>query len=175
MSNTIKLPIYAPGSHIILLELDLILDTDLYEQLKKEKIKVSYSNRNWRAYIVKSGKMTYIYNLIWKLLGNDIPEGMVIDHINSNSLDNRLQNLRLVTTQQNLFNKQPSVGGSSKYKGVSWIKSRKKWKSQIKLDGKTTNIGMFASEEDAKEAYDKKAKELFGKYAYLNSIEVSNV
>lgn len=89
------------------------------------------------------------------------------DHINHNGLDNRRINLREVTRSQNSMN-QRKTRGVSKYKGVYWNKSRRKWLAQIQINKKHTYLGLFISETEAAEAYNEKAKELFGEYANLN-------
>ncbi|WP_212958645.1 HNH endonuclease [Paenibacillus albilobatus] len=94
----------------------------------------------------------------------------VIDHINGNPLDNRKINLRIVTHQQNIFNKSPHRKSTSKYKGVYWYKARSKWCSKIMLDGRYRHIGYFESEREAALAYNKAAKELFGDCAKLNVV-----
>ena len=60
--------------------------------------------------------------------------------------------------------------GSSKYKGVSWYSSRNKWYSYIHFNYEKIHIGYFENEKEAALAYNKKAKELFGEYAYLNEV-----
>ncbi|HCB9836007.1 TPA: hypothetical protein M2Q89_000715 [Escherichia coli] len=52
-----------------------------------------------------------------------------------------------------------------------WRKDRSKWKAIIKANGKTHHIGLYDDEEQAALAYNAKAKELFGSYAYLNQVE----
>jgi len=69
-----------------------------------------------------------------------------IDHINHTPADNSNGNLRVVTNQQNSFNR-------SNVKGYSWDKKRKKWKSEIMLDGKHKYLGRFKTEEEARNAY----------------------
>jgi group I intron endonuclease len=64
--------------------------------------------------------------------------------------------------------KQINAPSSSKYVGVCWNNDDKKWRSQIKLQGKKINLGSFVKEEDAALAYDKKALEVFGDNAILN-------
>ncbi len=93
--------------------------------------------------------------------------GYEIDHINHNGLDNRRSNLRFCTPSQNHWN-QRSRCGTSKYKGVSWKASRKKWTAQIYGDHKTFYLGLFVSEEDAARSYDRAARERFGEFAYCN-------
>lgn len=79
-----------------------------------------------------------------------------IDHINHSKTDNSVENLRVVTQQQNNFNR-------SNVKGCSWNKSRNKWEAYIKLDRKKIHIRYFEKEEDAHAAY-LAAKEIYHKF-----------
>lgn len=97
----------------------------------------------------------------------DFPIGKDVDHKNGFGLDNQRNNLRKCTKSQNHMNKRFLPKGSSKYRGVSWHSVGKKWKAQIRLNGKTRHIGLFHTEEEAFEAYEKEAKKLFGSY-YTN-------
>lgn len=97
------------------------------------------------------------------------PQGMVVDHINGDGLDNRRSNLRIVTVQQNSFN-QPSRKGSSKFKGVCFDKETSKWRATIRVGGKKVSLGRHESEEDAAHAYNTAAKEHFGEHAWLNDL-----
>ncbi len=110
-------------------------------------------------------KMVYMHRFIM-----NTPEGVETDHINHNGLDNQKGNLRLCTTTQNLQNKVPCVG-TSEYKGVYWAKWAKKWMTRIQYEGKQVYLGYFDVEIDAAKAYDTKAKELFGPFAYPNFVE----
>ena len=92
------------------------------------------------------------------------------DHINHDGLDNRKCNLRIVTNWQNQMNKCSYRNSSSKYKGVCWHKSHKKWMAQIRLNNKLIYLGYFNDEKEAARAYNIKAQELFGEYAYLNDV-----
>ena len=96
------------------------------------------------------------------------PKGMVVDHINHNGLDNRRGNLRICTIAQNSRNRQPGRGEKVKYKGVSFYKSHQKFRASIRRGDHRLTIGYFEDEVAAAVAYDEKAKELFGEYAYLN-------
>ena len=98
------------------------------------------------------------------------PEGYEVDHINGDKLDNRKCNLRVVTHQRNMFNMTSHKDSTSPYKGVYWNKERKKWTTQIAINGKRKHIGHFENEEDAAEAYNQAAKKYFGEYAKLNQI-----
>jgi len=99
----------------------------------------------------------------------DVPRGMVCDHINGNGLDNRKANLRPATVSQNLCNRPKRTGPTrSKYKGLEWDRRQRKWKARIQHDGRRIYLGSFASEIDAAQAYDRRAKALFGRFARPN-------
>ena len=96
------------------------------------------------------------------------PAGLVVDHIDGNGLNNRKSNLRVCTQAQNSLNSRPRRNSSSRYKGVSFYKRDKIWQAQIFYNFRTINIGRFDDEIEAALAYDRKAAELFGEFAYLN-------
>lgn len=98
----------------------------------------------------------------------DAPEGMVVDHINGNTYDNRKCNLRICTQAENTRNKKPAKNGTSKYLGVS--KAGKKWRAIISINGKNKHLGCFKYEEDAAEAYNNAALGFNLIYANLNVI-----
>ena len=91
---------------------------------------------------------------------NHKPNGyeQVVDHINDNKLDNRLENLQIVTPRFNSYKTQGKY--SSKFKGVSWNKERNKWVSQIRINGKLKYLGLFKCELAASYAYQKELKKL---------------
>ena len=79
------------------------------------------------------------------------PKGMETDHINGNGLDNRRENLRVVTTRENQQNRH--MKKSSRFPGVSWEEWRQKWKAQIAVNRKNHNLGRYNSEEAAARRY----------------------
>jgi hypothetical protein len=80
-------------------------------------------------------------------LGLDMSNTKIqVDHINGVKHDNRLENLRLVTNQQNHHNRTKALG-------YSWHKKMNKWHAKIKLDGRTIHLGYFVNESDARDAY----------------------
>jgi hypothetical protein len=83
-----------------------------------------------------------------------------VDHINHNGLDNRRENLRLCTQQQNNLNVRKRSNTSSKFKGVYWYKQRQKWAVYCCIDGKGKHLGLFTSELEAAVAYDNFVKTL---------------
>lgn len=95
--------------------------------------------------------------------------GLEPDHRDHNGLNNQRYNLRNVTHAQNTQNRRPKRNGSSSYRGVSWNKESKNWQVHIRPTGQKIKIlGRFASETDAARAYDARAIEEYGEYAYLN-------
>lgn len=99
----------------------------------------------------------------------DCPKGLEVDHINHDNLDNRKNNLRIVTRKQNRYNTRRQVGSVSKFKGVWYYKGRNKpWVASVNKDKKKYSLGYFYTQEEAAIAYNKKALELFGEYACLN-------
>ena len=99
----------------------------------------------------------------------DVPANMVCDHVNHTGLDNRKVNLRPATVSQNLCNRPKRKSKTrSKYKGLEWDKTQRKWKVRIQLAGRKKYIGSFANEIDAARAYDEAARQLHGDFASLN-------
>lgn len=89
----------------------------------------------------------------------------VVDHINGNKLDNRRENLRVCTHAQNMVNWNNNRG-ESKFRGVSWDKTRNKWKAQIQCNGKNRFIGRYSTEEEAAKAYNAEAEIVFGEFRH---------
>ena len=76
---------------------------------------------------------------------------LVVDHIDFDRTNNHLSNLRIITHRENTNRKH--IKSSSKYIGVSWYKSRKRWCAKIKINNKTKHLGYFIDELEASSAY----------------------
>ncbi len=96
------------------------------------------------------------------------PEGMVVDHRNNNKLDNTRVNLRVCTQQENACNSSKNRGTSSRFRGVSFCESHRKYRAEISYKGERFPCGYFAGEIEAARARDYKAVELLGEEARLN-------
>jgi membrane-bound lytic murein transglycosylase len=96
------------------------------------------------------------------------PKGLLVDHKNSDSLDNRIANLRPATRAENAQNRKKTQNASSKYKGVSFHKRYKKWSVNISHKGKNMLLGYFENEIDAAKTYDRAALKYYGQFAKLN-------
>lgn len=106
-------------------------------------------------------KVTLMHRLI---LGAD--PGQIVDHINGNGLDNRRDNLRLVTAAQNSHNRRPH--GAIPFKGVTWAKGRTRYRAELAVSERRIGLGSYATAEEAARAYDAAALAHFGEYAWLN-------
>ena len=87
-----------------------------------------------------------------------------IDHKNGDSLDNRKENLRLATGQENSRNRKKRNDNTSGYKGVSWNRERQKFVASIKFNSKILFLGYFDTAEEASSVYETKALKEFGEF-----------
>ena len=97
-------------------------------------------------------------------------DGIEIDHIDGDGLNNRRKNLRIASGQQNSMNKK-KYRGTSKYKGVCWDSGLRLWRTEIVCNGKKFRLRSFESEEDAAKEYNVAARRLFGEFACLSPVE----
>jgi len=107
---------------------------------------------------VNINKKPYLYHrVIYKLFNKDwdIVDNSKynhIDHIDRNKLNNNIENLRVVSNQQNQFNRRNC-------KGYTWVRESNKWRVRIKVNCKIKHGGLFIHEEDAKNKYLEMKKE----------------
>jgi len=99
------------------------------------------------------------------------PEGKnCVDHKDNNIINNKLENLRFATIQENLYNAKLSKNNSTGTKGVTFSKQHKKWHARIMINGKNKHIGYYNTIEEAAEARKQKAKEIHGEF--MNACEL---
>lgn len=109
----------------------------------------------------KVAKTKRVHQLVAIAFLNHTPDGtnkLVVDHINNIKADNRLENLQILTNRENISKGKGCF--LSNYKGVTWEKSRNKWKSRIRINGKLKHLGYFINELEASNAYQNKLKTL---------------
>lgn len=144
-----------------------IVDTEDFDRVNQYKWRAYRYYNTWRVIgDIKKSNGKWTSRFMHRFIMN-FPEGLQIDHKNHNGLDNRKCNLRVCTHAENQHNRRPQKG-TSIYKGVAWHKEHKKWRTQIRLNNKKIHLGYFVNEITAAFAYDKKAKELYGEFAYPN-------
>jgi hypothetical protein len=95
------------------------------------------------------------------------PEGMLVDHINHDILDNRRCNLRVTTNAGNTINRRAPLGVCG-YRGVTHARSEGQFVAQISVGNRLRYLGQFSTKEDAARAYDAAAREFYGALARLN-------
>ena len=141
-----------------------VIDAEDYDRVNQYNWCAVEDTHCWYAHTFKrDGSPMAMHRLIL-----NAPKGLLVDHIDHNGLDNRKSNLRLCTNRQNQQNRRPTRGSNSRYKGVHWCNFHKKFRARITHNGIRLHLGYFEDEIAAAKAYDKKAKELFGEFAYLN-------
>ena len=114
----------------------------------------------------KTGKEKLIY-MHQKII--EVPQGMVVDHINHDGMDNRRANLRPATRAQNIRNRKKFANSSgSKYKGIYFRKRTRKWEVLITFERKKIFLGCFRDEIEAAKAYDRAARKYHKDFASLN-------
>lgn len=122
-----------------------------------------YKSRYW---IVRHGGKEFpAHRIVWEMFNGAIPEGMEIDHIDRDSRNNRIENLRLATRTQNMQNTAAHKNNTSGVKNVSWSKQDGKWRVQIRHNGKYKWIGYFSDLTDAAKAAEKARAEFHGEFA----------
>jgi len=110
------------------------------------------------------GKKHFIHRLIAEYFIPNPNNKPYVDHIDNNRSNNRIDNLRWVTTSENNYNMSIKKTNKSGVKGVYWGKKRNKWRADIKKNGVHFTIGRYVNKEDAIKARQLKAQELFGEF-----------
>lgn len=91
-------------------------------------------------------------------------DGLEVDHLDGDGLNNRRGNLRLATKSQNQMNARKRKTSAAKFKGVTFEGRRQKWVTRICKNGAITHLGYFKCQTAAAVAYAKASRELHGEF-----------
>ncbi len=126
-----------------------IIDDDQYDSLSLYKWHAALRMKSkWYAVTTINGKKMSMHRFLL-----EPPKGLEIDHINGNSLDNRISNLRSCTHAQNMRNRKLNINNKTGYKGVFMSSSKNKYRAQIRANGIAIHLGYFENALDAYKSY----------------------
>lgn len=150
-----------------------LVDDEDFEMLSKWTWCIGQAGTGYYAKAYNGGgaaaqRFAYMHRIIMDLVPGD---GVEVDHINHDGLDNRRRNLRVCSHKENARNVSIGRANTSGFKGVSWDRSRNKWGASIKVDGRKLHLGRFACLRDAVREYDSAAVRFFGPFAKTNAAE----
>jgi hypothetical protein len=110
------------------------------------------------------GENYRVHRIVWFLIKGEQPPD-IIDHINNDRGDNRIENLREATKSQNNFNSVLAKTNTSGFKNVYWCKQTNKWRVQVKAYGYKKCFGRYEDLEKAKEVAVEARKEMHKEFA----------
>lgn len=155
-------------------EYKIIVDDDCPNQVKLQKWTILIKKNIPYAIMGKWIKNKTIIMYLHRILIN-AKKGQVVDHINGNTLDNRLSNLRICTNAENIRNSKIPKNNKSGFKGVFFNKrlKSKPFSVKLRINGKNKHIGYYSTKKQAALAYNKAAKKYFGEFARLNVVNLT--
>lgn len=104
------------------------------------------------------------HRVIWFLVKGEQPTS-ILDHINNDATDNRIENLRPASMNQNQHNAKTRKDNTSGVKGVYWHKPNKRWIARVKINNKYIHIGNFTDLNEAEQAVKEARQQIHGEYA----------
>jgi hypothetical protein len=113
--------------------------------------------------ITYQSKLYLAHRLIFLWHHGHLPR--VLDHIDGDKHNNKIENLRAATHSENQFNRKMNSNNKSGYKGVTWNNECKKWQAVVSYQKKHFYLGMYKDIEDAAEAVKLKREELHKEFA----------
>ena len=126
-----------------------------------KELKPRKNAKGYLKVLLPGGKNYFVHQLVAMAFLGHIPNGntLEVDHKNEDKSDNRLENLRILTTREN-----SSICSYARKNGlpvgVDFRKNRGKFRATIQINGKQTSLGSFTTSEEAGQAYQNKLKEL---------------
>lgn len=122
---------------------DLVWNVSVNSRAQTGDVAGSMDGRNGYIKVQINGKQYLAHRIVWLWHHGYLPENQ-IDHINRNKCDNRIENLREVSSQCNQRNSKQRKSCSG-VKGVNWDNFNRKWLANIKIYGKLINLGRYSS------------------------------
>lgn len=104
------------------------------------------------------------HRLVWIFHNGEIPNNLLVDHIDGNPSNNNIINLQLVTKSQNAMKKKQQITNTSGITGVTWNIRKQKWISYITIMNKRIHLGCYIHKEDAIKARKDAEKIHFGEF-----------
>jgi len=155
----------------------VVVDRSEYGHLNKFKWRVDK-----RGYVVRQDRLrkskTPFFTMHRQIMG--FPDGLLVDHINQDKLDNRIKNLRVCLKMENSQNRLGWCGKTtSQYKGVFLDKRAQKmgylktWQASIGYNRRRISLGIYKTSKEAALAYNKAARKYHGEFALLNDLSLS--
>ena len=123
-----------------------------------------YSKSKGYKVIIFRGVQYRTHRVIWFLVKGEQPT-TILDHINNNPTDNRIENLRPASMNQNQHNAKTRKDNTSGVKGVYWHKPNKRWIARVKINNKYIHIGNFTDLNEAEQAVKEARQQIHGEYA----------
>lgn len=150
---------------------EVLVDDENFEELNQFKWGVKKDPYNFYAIReIKVNNKRHGISMHRFIMGLKREDTTVVDHKNHNGLDNRKENLRIVTRLENSQNSTSRKNSSSKFLGVGWHKQHNKWQSRIQVNKKNIHLGYYEKEINAAASYNNAAIIHFGEFANLNQI-----
>ena len=142
-------------------------DGNLYRKISlgrtKAGDKVGFVDSKGYLSVNINKKCFYLHRIIWMMQYGEMPE--LLDHVDGNRQNNKIENLRLANRFENSHNKQINKNNTSGVKGVYWHRKAKKWAAQITKHNKHYSLGVFETKELAAEFVALAREMLHGKFA----------
>lgn len=143
---------------------EFIIDLDEYDKIKNIHWGLNaiygYTDKYENVYYAFNSKLGFLHRFIM-----NAPKGMVVDHIDGNTLNTRKNNLRICTHTENCRNRKRQFNNTSGYQGVTWDKNTNKWMSYICVDTHQKTLGYFNTPEEAHVCRVLADEKYFGEYS----------
>jgi hypothetical protein len=123
------------------------------------------TRKNGYKIIRVDGRGYLAHRLIFEYMHGYLPP--ILDHIDGNPSNNRIENLRSATVAQNQYNRKLNKNSSSGLKGVCFYKTTQKWMAYIRIDRKFINLGYYTDKLEAARVANEARRERHGEFVRL--------